>query len=321
MAIDRNGAVDFAKKFWNRVADDDKFWTSNEPIITANKRKKMNAPKADGWEVFFVPDGHGEEDAVFCRFANGKIVERKADPVAGWDLLDDCTHYVCRCLMEEGISLKETPRANELTEAMISHQKTKTLAVRTNQAEGQKVVDSGIFKPGDMVGYYTRARNRYTHTAMFVGFQLGTSNDPGGITCHTLCRFQGLTKDWNGATDDNWFLHEGLDYTLIHFSEDDPVISQATLGWLPGWWSIGKEFYFVSENGRAFATHAKPSQASFRIAAGTSQGYYFDLGNEILFIWRRPGAKAQVERWSRAADTGNIDVKIDGTAASVSRVF
>lgn len=321
MSIDRKAAVEYAKKFWNRVADDDKFWISSAPIVTATKRKAQDAPVAGGWEVFFVPDGEGEEDAVFCRTTNGKIIDQKVDPVADWNLLDDCTHYVSRCLLTEGIDLKETPRANELTEAMIKHRKTKTLAVKTSQTEGQKVIDSGIFKPGDMIGYYTKSKGRYTHTAMFVGWQSGESNDPGGITCHTLCRFQGLTEAWNGATDDSWFLHEGLEYTLIHFAEDDAPISRSTLGWLPGWWRVGSEFYFIPEDGHAFTSHAPPRNAGHRIAGGHSSGYYFDLGSEIVFIWRKPTNKTQIEVWSKGTDPQKVDVAIDGLASSATRVF
>jgi hypothetical protein len=201
VAIDRKAAVEYARKFWNRVADNDKFWISSAEISLAAKRKSMKAPAADGWEAFFVADGSGGEKAIFRRTVGGKT-EDMPDPIAIWDDLDDCTHYVCRCLLKGGIALKETPRANELTETMIKSGKTKVLALKATKDEGQKVVDSGIFKPGDLVGYYTEKKGRYTHSAMFVGKQTGAAGDPGGITCHTLCRFQGLTKAWNGADDD-----------------------------------------------------------------------------------------------------------------------
>ena len=235
MPLDRKAALDYAKKFWNRVTDDDRFWTENAVVLLDDKRKKMDAPAKDGWEAFFVPNGTGGEKAIFRRTVAGKT-EDKPDPIATWDELDDCTHYVCRCLLKEGIALRETPRANELTEAMLKSSKTKTLALKVSKDEGQKAVDSGIFKPGDLVGYYTDRKSRYTHTAMFVGKQTTAADDPGGISCHTLCRFEGLTKAWNTADDDAWFLHEeaGRSYTLIHFSEDDPAISTATLKWLPG---------------------------------------------------------------------------------------
>jgi len=320
VSIDRKGAVDYAKRYWNRVCDDDKFWTTNAVVSLAAKRRSMNAPSAEGWEAFFVSDGAVGEKAIFRRTINGKTEDKPA-PIATWDELDDCTHYVSRCLLKEGVDLIETPRATELTEAMIKHRKTKTLAVKTNKAEGQKVVDSGIFKPGDLVGYYTEAKSRYTHTAMFVGKQRGSADDPGGISCHTVCRFEGLTQAWNGASDDAWFLHEGLTYTLIHFSEDDSVVSAATLKWLPGWWKVGTEFYFITDNGHAFSTPRAPANEGQKLLAGNSVGYYFEVGREVVFVWRKLGGKVQVERWTTRTDAKKVDLKIDGIPGSADPVF
>jgi hypothetical protein len=320
VTIDRKAAVEYAKKYWNRVADDDKFWTSNAVVSLANKRKSMNAPAADGWEAFFVSDGGGGENAIFRRTTGGNT-EDKPDPIASWKDLDDCTHYVCRCLIKEGIALTETPRANELAEAMIKSGKTKTLALKCGQDQGQKVIDSGVFKPGDLVAYYTENKGRYTHTAMFVGKQTGEPDDPGGITCHTVCRFEGLSAAWNGASDDAWFLHGGLSYTLIHFSEDDAGTSAPTLKWLPGWWQIGEEFYCVLENGRAYSTHAKPAKASNKLLTSNSVGYYFETGKEVVFVWRKPAGKVQVERWTAPVNGQPAAIKIDGVAATLTRVF
>lgn len=323
MPIDRKAALEYAKKFWNRAADDDKFFIGSGEFPLAAKRKSMKAPKADGWEVFFVRDGHGGEDAKFRRIVGSKI-EEMPDPIARMEDLEDCTHYVSRCLLKEGINLKETTRANELAEAMLKSKETKTLALRTTKDEGQKVIDSGIFKPGDFIAYIKGKQQIYGHTAMFLGWQTGKSGDPGGITCHSLCRFQGLTQKWNGASDDNWFLHDGLHYTLVHFSEDDPRIAAATLKWLPGWWQLGSDFYFVWDNGRAFSTPHKPGNTGHKLLGGDSIGYYFEGGKEVVFIWRKRGGNVQVERWT--APTGvtkvaaAIDVTIDGASASATRV-
>jgi len=318
--IDRKAAVDYAKKYWNRVTDDDKYWTSNAVVSLADKRKSMHAPASDGWEAFFVSDGAGGENAIFRRTVGG-TTEDKPDPIARFDKLDDCTHYVCRCLLKEGIALTETPRANELSEAMINSGKTKTLALKTTKEQGQKIINSGMFKPGDLVAYYTEKKNRYTHTAMFVGKQTSRTDDPGGITCHTVCRFEGLTQAWNGGTDDAWFLHGGHSYTLIHFSEDDPKISDATLKWLPGWWKVGNEFYYVSESGRAFSTPSKPAKSSQKLHGGNSVGYYFEVDGGIVFVWRKLGAMVQVERWTAPTDTQEAALTIDGVGASATRAF
>jgi len=243
MSLNRQAALDYAKKFWNRVCDDGKICIKGGAFLLADKRRKMGAPESAGWFAVYVSDGSGGEKAVFQRVKGG-AVEEMPDAIAVWsgaEGLDDCTHYVSRCLIAGGVALKETARANELSLAMIDSSHTKTLALRTTKAQGQKVIDAGVFKTGDLVAYYMKSKGRYDHTAMFVGKQVGGSTDPGGITCHTVCRFQGLSAAWNGATDDNWFLHDedGRSYTLVHFSDDDPAISAATLKWLPGWWKVG----------------------------------------------------------------------------------
>lgn len=320
MPLDRDAAVGYARKYWNRVADDDKFWTSNAVVSLATKRKLMNAPASDGWEAVFVSDRQIGEKAVFRRTVGGKLDEMP-DPIATWDELDDCTHYVCRCLIKEGVALTETPRANELAEAMLKSRKTKTFALKTTKEQGQKIIDSGVFKPGDLVAYYTDGKGRYTHTAMFVGKQSDRADDPGGITCHTVCRFAGLTRAWNGATDDAWFLSGGLSYTLIHFSEDDSTLSAANRKWLPGWWKVGNDFYCVLEDGHAFATHSKPANRNQKLLVGNSVGYYFEAGREILFLWRNPGGKVKVERWTAPTAAKEATLKIDGFETSAMRVF
>jgi hypothetical protein len=44
MAIHRDAAVIYAKRFWNRVCDDDKFWTDDDLVSLAAKRREMHAP-------------------------------------------------------------------------------------------------------------------------------------------------------------------------------------------------------------------------------------------------------------------------------------
>jgi len=318
MPLDRKSAVDYATRFWNRVCDDDMIAISSGVVSLADKRKSMKAPASDGWEGWYVSDGNGNEKAVFGRVVNGKVVSQ-ADPIFTWDFLDDCTHYVCRCLLAEGVKLTQTSRANELTEEMIKSSQTKTLAVRASRKEGQRVIDSGIFKPGDMVGYYTEKKGRYTHTAMFVGRAAGGADDPGGITCHSLCRFEGKTQAWNGATDDAWFLHEGLSYTLIHFAEDDATVTSTHRGWLEGWWKVGSDFYFIRGDGHAFSTLHPPTRAGQTLSTGKSIGYYFDTGRAVIMIWRKPGGKVQVEQWAATGEAATASLTVDGVSASAVR--
>ena len=328
MPIDRDAAIAYARKYWNRMTDDGTFDVGSGSVNIAEKRKKLKAPASDGWEVFFLPDGQGSEDAVFRRTVKGKT-EDLDEPIETWKGhggnggLNDCTHYVSLCLLSGGAAITKTARANELAEQLLKSPKTKALAVRTTRSEGQKVVDSGIFKPGDFVAYYKQSEGRYHHTAMYVGKLTEDKNDPGGITCHTLCRFRGLTKAWNGADDDDWSLGDNGDpYTLVHFSDDDAKISAATLTWLPGWWKVKNTYYYVLKDGRAYSTAVKPAKATQSLSGGNSVGYYFENGTEIVLIWRKAGGMVQVERGTPPpAAASSVALKIDGNVGSATRVF
>jgi len=317
MPINRNDAMDYAKKFWNKLTDDDKFAHHNDGIVNVtHARLKMKAPKNE-WEGVFVSDGKNGEKGVFRSIKDGTT---KPDPFVEWNMLDDCTHYVSRCLKAGGVTVTETGRANELAVQMIQSTETKALAIMCSQADGQKIIDTGVFKEGDFVAY-ANAKGNYTHTAMFVGRRRGTSGDPGGITCHTVCRFQGLTKAWNGADDDNWFLGGDHTYTLVHFADDDARVSAATLGWLKGWWKAGNEFYYIGTDGRAYSTRIKPHRAQQVLAASPTAGYCFEGNSDVLFIWRLPGGGVRIERWTAPSGKNGPSRKVGDFAADLSAVF
>jgi hypothetical protein len=315
MTLHRKSALDYAKKYWSRVCDDERIGTVGDlskPI--ADFRRAMRAPTSDGWEAIFVRDAR-EEKGIFRRSFRGKVEDLPTPFIKQHDL-EDCTHYVSRCLMKEGVHFTPTSRANELATAMVTHPKTKTLALRTTRAQGQQIINTGVFKAGDLIAYSKAQQTPFSHTAMFVGKNASDPTDPGGITCHSVCRYRGE----EGSADDEWFLHDGLFYTLVHFSDDDPRPSHATRRWLPGWWRVRHEYYFMTEEGHAFSTSSPPVSKSQRLTHGSSVGYYFDHGREVVFIWRRHSLHVQVERWTASADPTRATVVTNGLPLTVSRV-
>lgn len=326
MPIDRDAAIAYAKKFWNRMCDDDKIAISSGWAPLADRRKKMNAPVSDGWEIFFVARKHIAETGVFRRTVNG-VLEQMPDPVVTNDELDDCTHYVSRCLVKEGIKFHETFRANELITALIDADSTKVLAERVTRDDGQKIIDSGIFKPGDVIGFFNKSKgDRYSHSAMFTGPATSKPGVVGGLTCHSDCRFGGLTKAWNDDEDDGWFLYDedGQSYTLVHFSEDDAALMPSTMKWLAGWWQVGGKFYFIEEWGRARSTTQKPKSNRQTLAVGDSRAYLFQGQDQITFIWRSPhgGGPIQVETWSAGLNPqSTVNVQVDGAQVAARRIF
>jgi hypothetical protein len=318
MAYSRKTAVDFADKHWNTPADDGLFWLSNQAVLIAQVRNNnviptaswKKAPAADGWQPFFVDDGSGGEKAVFRRVVGGITQEILINP---WEGIADCAHFLSRCLTAGGLKINERG-VPSLVSKLQSLSNTKTLCEKVDKAGGQRVIDSGIFKPGDMIGYFNidpkgdyGGAKQYAHSAIFAG-KIGGDTE-GKITCHTICRFPG--RSW---VEDRWWLKPPghYQYTLMHFTDDDPVQNQATATALAGWWKLeyaGRtEYYLMQANGVVHYTLAAPKKDQRTIGAAAGSAYWF-LGatGDITFTWRNTGT---VEVWKTSG--GGFSSVING---------
>ncbi|MCW5748012.1 MAG: hypothetical protein KIT36_17610 [Alphaproteobacteria bacterium] len=321
MKIDRTKAIGYARTHWNRPCDDGVFWITNDVINVAKKRVELKAPASDGWEAMFVSGGSAPgsdpEQAVFRRTVGG-VVQTKL--IQGWAGLADCAHYLSRCLQAGGIDVNERGVAS-LVNTLQARRDTKTLAEKVSKDRGQRVVNSGIFKEGDMIGYfnvdpdgdYGRAQS-YTHSTMYAG-KLDAA-DPGRVTCHTVARFPGLS--W---VNDEWSLHDGYTYTFIHFGDDDPPLSATTATALPGWWKVvygtRTEFYYIYKDGRARYTLKAPT-SNRELYAPEGTAYWFQGTGTITFIWRKSGT---VETWTATADTREYRISVNGTPGTSTKMF
>ncbi|HVZ89748.1 MAG TPA: hypothetical protein VHG72_22500 [Polyangia bacterium] len=295
MRYDRDAAVAYAQRYWDRPCDDGIFWRTDYAVDVDKIRKTLSAPAKDGWEARFVPDGRGAEHAVFRREIKGRLEEIEIQP---WDGLADCAHFLSRCLTAGGFSIREIS-VPKLVKHLKERPDTKVLAERVSRERGQRIVDSGVLKRGDMLGYFNVSpegdyggRRQYSHSTMFVG-KIKTG-DVGRITCHTKSRFGGLS-----AFPDAWHLDDpSYLYTLIHISRDD--VAQPTIGrsGLHGWWRKDDpiaRYYHLAFDGRA-SLGVLPPRSAFDSphAAALTSGYYFVDGSRITFIWQHTG---EVEVW------------------------
>jgi hypothetical protein len=325
MAFDRTKAIDYAKKHWDRTCDDGYFWLTGEPIYIAKKRTELKAPAADGWEDRFVYDGAGGEEAVFIKPKAGGVTiphlagtwEKKV--IQPWEGLADCAHYLSKCLEAGGVKVAEIA-VSKLVNTLQGRSDTKTLAEKVPQAAAQRVVDSGVFKEGDMIGYFNinpsgdfGRVNSYTHSTMFVGKD---GSGKGRITCHTKSRF--MDKYYG----DEWFLHSGdYKYTMIHIA-DEPAIPAATIANIEGWWQIGTgglaEFFKFSKNGTFAVSVKAPKKASDGVALAIDSGYWFDRLVGITAFGRKRGTV--VDLVPSMLLFGPI-VHVNGARSTATRVF
>jgi len=322
MAYKRPDAVNFADTHWNITADDGDFWLSNQSISISQVRLHdviptsswKKAPVGEGWQPFFVDDGGGGEKAVFRRVVSGTTEEIL---INSWDGIADCAHFLSRCISAGGVKMNERG-VPSLVNTLQSLPNTKTLCEKVVKEAGQRVIDSGVFKPGDMVGYFNidpagdyGGAKQYSHSAMYAG-KIGGKTD-GGITCHTICRFPG--RSW---VEDSWWLKPPghYTYTLIHFSDDDPTPDPVKAAALPGWWQLdyaGRTEYYLMRSGSVTYTKKAPTTGQTTVHLPEGTAYWFMAPNgEITFTWRKSGT---VEVWTPAG--GGYTSKINGATPGV----
>ncbi|PYX76380.1 MAG: hypothetical protein DMG78_01790 [Acidobacteria bacterium] len=322
MAYKRTDAVSFADTHWNIPADDGIFWLSNQSVSISQVRLHnviptsswKKAPVGEGWQPFFVDDGGGGEKAVFRRVVSGTTEEIL---INSWDGIADCAHFLSRCISAGGVKMNERG-VPSLVNTLQSLPNTKTLCEKVVKEAGQRVIDSGVFKPGDMVGYFNidpagdyGGAKQYSHSAMYAG-KIGGKTD-GGITCHTICRFPG--RSW---VEDSWWLKPPghYTYTLIHFSDDDPTPDPVKAAALPGWWQLdyaGRTEYYLMRSGSVTYTKKAPTTGQTTVHLPEGTAYWFMAPNgEITFTWRKSGT---VEVWTPAGS--GYTSKINGATPGV----
>ena len=321
MVYNRSAATDYADRFWDRPCDDGVVWLTDGSIDIAAQRRAKHAPEGDGWQARFVDDGSGAEMLAFV-----KTAPLATKVVQGWAGLADCAHFVSKCLQKGGINIFDlgVPGLVAKLQARVD---TKTLAEKVPRDAGQKVVNSGLLKPGDLVGYFNVSPDgdyggarEYSHSTIFHG-KLNASDD-GRVSWHTISR-SGSGSSSNPTVTDAWWLHDGYTYTFIHFSSDDTPISLAVRSALEGWWQVdwgGRTYYYdIIGDGRARYTFSRPASEKVQLSPGTAvnSAYFFQTTNTLTFVWRKTGT---VERWIQDSDDSWI-VSIDGFNGRANRLF
>jgi hypothetical protein len=307
MRLNRPGAVNYARTHWNTVCDDGVFWFTDHSVNVEAKRRELSAPASAGWEFrfLFVGSATETERAVFQKPGSPDILVGKDPGIA------DCAHFLSRCLKEGGkADIKGSLDAGVLVNELKARHDVKVLAEKVSKTQGDFVVKSGVLKPGDMIGYFNISPHgdyggarAYTHSTMFVGPIAGE----GRITCHTICRFGGLTP---APTSDVWHLdNPHYAYTLIHFSEDDAHVPVPVQQSLAGWWELSGPFpvYQHVDGRKAYFTLRKPASPKQNLLAQET-ATLFNENRTLSFIWRKTGT---VDVWT-ANSSGGFDVLTNG---------
>jgi len=306
MPYDRAKAITYAETYWTAVCADNHFGAQYGHPSIETFRHKLKAPSSD-WDAIFVRTD-GTEKGVF-RKRGAK--DSAADIVfETQDALEDCAHYLSQCVRAGGAAIDTQWGVGLLIQSLRALPDTKTLMERGDIAAGNRLIKAGLFKKGDMIGYFHNTKGKefgYGHSAMFVG------ND--GITCHSTCRFKGKGDSF----DDDWSL-AGRDftYTFIHFSSDDnldPALAKS----LKGWWKVeyrgAAAFYYLFENGIAHKLTAPPRSWN-EVPRGGEPAYWFTDNSTIRFAWKN---SSDLEEWTINRPSTVTRAKLNDVVGSAAK--
>lgn len=358
MPLNRLATVRYAKEHWNSPCDDGYFCSytaaGGRVVIReahARLRRQGKLPDPDNWRAVFLPDSSGGERACFVRpNPNGILIFKEPNPQS--DILDwpenppadltgrfdvvpfhedhglvDCAHFVSRCLSTGGVRINHAG-VPELVTALrnLPYTITRTLGYKVTRERGEQILNSGIFKPGDLIAYWKTIerehRTDHGHSAIYVGVETKTDEEPETIlnqgsrkgihriSCHTVSRF-GVSYE-----DSPWFLNAGPDrlYTFIHFVDPQDAIPADTAALLKSWIAVNHtgrtEFYHFNADGTCVKATQAPKGGRSPHILPNDYGYWFVRRTDVFVFWPMLG---QVDQFSLADLAFADDDSMTGT--------
>jgi hypothetical protein len=300
MVYDPKKAIAFASNFWDRPCRSDKNpegalgldEARDVPVGHYWNKRKVSPDNFDKFELRFVYNEKTDRDDLLAVAKAGSLAPVL---VVDGEKLEDCAHFLSQCLEAGGLRIEEQWSVPMLLMKLREKEDSpnpiaKTLAEKVSRDAAQNVIDSGLLKIGDMIGYFFNGG--FAHSAMFTG-KLTKADDKGHVTCHTKSRFMGKTPK---GVPDEWFLsNPDYKFTLVHIPDDSEAHPPPLGAKLAGWWKVVNkattEFYYIKDDGTGIRTANAPKDAKPpRPGAGDGRGYWFASPTEAKFCWRADGS-------------------------------
>lgn len=339
MSLKRHELENYARKHWYTPCHDGILYsyTKGNVKVEAERQRLQKQGKlpGGGWRAVLLPELDsdnkvvlGKERGCFIReSAQGEEIVADIKPaelkgkfdivpfyqVAGdHDGLVDCAHYVSCCLSAGGVPINQ-PGVPGLVHELRARHDTRTLGLEITLDRGQRVLNTGIMKVGDIVAYVhddpkTHQRG-YAHSAIYMG--LDAKKRVHRISCHTTARFREFFADtpWNITVDKDWR------FTLIHFADEvfpplpQPLRFEVVQGRTSEVYDFKPKGHVVRFRGPASAHQAFGARPEER-------GYWFIRGFALFIFWPKTGQVARVG-FASFDDVGKFPISIDDRPATI----
>ncbi|HEX3727096.1 MAG TPA: amidase domain-containing protein [Pirellulales bacterium] len=346
----RSDTMDYVKKFWFRPCHDHVFMTKNGAInsdkVKHDFARKGLLPDPDKWYAVFIPDlsekSQPAEQACFIRPdpAGVPILAKvpSSEPLltGTFDIVQfhkdkglvDCANFVSHCMHAGGKKFPGQTGVPELVSVLRKRSDTKTLGEQVDVNIGERILTSGIFKPGDLIAFHkdTGKEKGFTHSAIYIGAKKGAGDLAGStrdhlIACHTVSRFG---RDFR---NDVWHLggpngDPSFSYTFIHYVDDDPTFPPIDEMWTQVN-VVGKPpvFYHFDRGGAIQRTNLNPTSKNLHIRKD-DHGYWYSLHTNLTIFWPNQKEVAGISGLAalKAIFTGegSIPIFINGNRGSMT---
>jgi hypothetical protein len=327
MGYDAAKALSFAEDFWNRPClsanhPEGALGLSEARDVSVDRFWDKKKAPPDQFELRFVFNAKTDRDDLV---AVAKPGANKLDAVlvVEGEKLEDCAHFLSECLIAGGLRIQEQWSVPMLLMALHESPVPKTLAEKVSREVAQAIIDTGLIKPGDMIGYF--ADGGFQHSAMFTG-KLKTPDglDEGHVTCHTKSRFMGKTPQ--GVTD-KWFLsNPDYQFKLVHVPDEAETHRSPLADKLAGWWKVEQKsttfFLFVATNGTAVRTATAPkNELAPSIGRSDSTGYWFASAIEAKFCFGTDGSVMTIKVLQNGQSQADVFIVRSGPAKATRLSF
>jgi hypothetical protein len=345
MPLNRVATLRYAQDHWMIPCDDGYFYSYTAPggrvvirEVHNRLRRQGKLPDPDNWQAVFLPDSSTGERACFIRPnpQGTPLYPHRQVVVEGLELEDsffppaelsgpfdvvtfhedhglvDCAHFISKCLSAGGIKVFQ-PFVPTLVQTIrnLPDSMTRTLGLKVTREQGDRILKTGIMRPGDFIAYWKPirflGRTDYGHSAIYVGVEAEATQEPETllnqgprqgkhrITCHTISRFG------HSFWDEAWYLHDepGHLYTLIHFVDPEDAIPADTAALLKDWLAVDHtgrtEFYHFLANGSCEKATQAPKRGRPARILPNDHGYWFVRRNDAFVFWPLLGQSDQFD--------------------------
>jgi len=186
---------------------------------------------------------------------------------------------------------------------------TRTLGLRVTQDQAQRILDTGVMEPGDVIIFTDGGKDH--HSSIYTGIEAGKHR----VACHTVATFKQyfFDKDWSLDQTGNTFTLITFDLPLIA-AMGKPLRAEVRVGGV-------SEVYYLYSNGVARRSRGTRDSHQPPSMHPQDHGYWFNQAFDAFVFWTMTGQVVtipqRVDFYSDFSSASSMYVNSDGISGEM----